>query len=397
MKTSIIFLVTILILSTIQTKAQIGIGTNSPNKSSMLDVQSNSKGFLLPRMTVLERNYIVNPAEGLMVFCTNCCPNGTLSFFDSKIWKTMIDCTDRVIIESDFDGDGILNVADIDDDNDGIRDELECPVEYSDFTGLNLNTNPSGSTEYITNQTVDGNTLPASITISKPVSVTPNTFGEITIGQASPGATTPNEAVIMLKNLGAEDGEEFTTEFNFSRPNGITIYADDSYARSNINYLDEFTFEPINPPSNSFNWEFLNVSNTDTTLDGYKITIFQTSGASFTDFSQFVLQPNMKIDGFIVTYRSKGLAGSNSGQFLFNLGCSDNDGDGYPNHLDLDSDNDGCSDAYESGMTVSTQTLFHFPEPYGINGLSDGIETSVDNGITIISPNLSQPYDGACP
>jgi uncharacterized protein (TIGR02145 family) len=36
--------------------------------SAMLDVNSNSKGFLMPRLTTLQRNNLINPATGLMVF-----------------------------------------------------------------------------------------------------------------------------------------------------------------------------------------------------------------------------------------------------------------------------------------------------------------------------------------
>jgi hypothetical protein len=36
----------------------------------MLDVKSNNKGMLLPRMTQTEILAISNPANGLIVFCT---------------------------------------------------------------------------------------------------------------------------------------------------------------------------------------------------------------------------------------------------------------------------------------------------------------------------------------
>lgn len=51
--------------------AQVGIGTTSPNVSSMLDVNSTSKGFLTPRMTTAERIAITTPADGLMVYDTS--------------------------------------------------------------------------------------------------------------------------------------------------------------------------------------------------------------------------------------------------------------------------------------------------------------------------------------
>ncbi len=54
----------------------IGIGTNTPHASAALDVTSNNSGFLPPRMTLAQRNAIVNPAQGLMVYCTDCGTNG---------------------------------------------------------------------------------------------------------------------------------------------------------------------------------------------------------------------------------------------------------------------------------------------------------------------------------
>lgn len=51
--------------------AQVGIGTTSPDASSMLDVTSLTQGLLLPRMTIAERNVIASPATGLLVYCTD--------------------------------------------------------------------------------------------------------------------------------------------------------------------------------------------------------------------------------------------------------------------------------------------------------------------------------------
>ena len=39
----------------------IGIGTTNPHTSALLDVQSNNKGVLLPRMTTAQRKSIPNP------------------------------------------------------------------------------------------------------------------------------------------------------------------------------------------------------------------------------------------------------------------------------------------------------------------------------------------------
>jgi hypothetical protein len=60
----------------------------------------------------------------------------------------------------------------------------------------------------------------------------------------------------------------------------------------------------------------------------------------------------------------------------------DTDGDGTPNRLDLDSDNDGCLDAKEAGIATSvTSSTGVVASPYGTNGFANSLETTADNGI----------------
>ena len=49
----------------------VGIGTNTPDPSSKLDVTAIDKGFLTPRVTTAQRLAIVSPANGLLVFDTS--------------------------------------------------------------------------------------------------------------------------------------------------------------------------------------------------------------------------------------------------------------------------------------------------------------------------------------
>jgi hypothetical protein len=81
-------------------------------------------------------------------------------------------------------------------------------------------------------------------------------------------------------------------------------------------------------------------------------------------------------------------AGANITLFGITNACDyvDTDGDGTPNHLDLDSDNDGCSDAFEGGSTTN-KTDSIFAGPYGTNGLANAKETVADNGV--INYNLT--------
>lgn len=74
--------------------AQVGIGTETPHASTVLDVVANDKAFLAPRIHLLgiyDVETIENPAEGMLVYNTNINPDGDLDFvgyyfFDGEKW-----------------------------------------------------------------------------------------------------------------------------------------------------------------------------------------------------------------------------------------------------------------------------------------------------------------------
>jgi hypothetical protein len=70
MKIQNYFLTVVLLFSSIIT-AQVSLGTTSPDSSSLLDLNSTSKGLLTPRMTQEQRDLIPTPAKGLMIFNTD--------------------------------------------------------------------------------------------------------------------------------------------------------------------------------------------------------------------------------------------------------------------------------------------------------------------------------------
>ena len=58
-------------LMRIQSDGRVGIGTENPEESALLDLNSTSKGFLPPRMTHAERDAITSPATGLFIYQTD--------------------------------------------------------------------------------------------------------------------------------------------------------------------------------------------------------------------------------------------------------------------------------------------------------------------------------------
>jgi uncharacterized protein (TIGR02145 family) len=63
----------------------VGIGTSTP--AAALDVSSTTSGFLPPRLTIAQRDSIVHPAAGLVIFCIDC---DELQVYNGSAWKNMM-------------------------------------------------------------------------------------------------------------------------------------------------------------------------------------------------------------------------------------------------------------------------------------------------------------------
>ena len=89
-----ILLSLLLVLGSVNTFAQVGIGTDKPAPSAALEVSSlgNNKGVLIPRITATQKDAIVSPAEGLLVYQTTA-PIG-FYYYSNTVWKLIVDQTD---------------------------------------------------------------------------------------------------------------------------------------------------------------------------------------------------------------------------------------------------------------------------------------------------------------
>ncbi len=89
-KNTNIILVSILILGSHTLTGQVAINSDGspPDASAMLDVQSLTKGVLLPRLTSAERNAISAPAAGLVIYNTQV---EALQLYDGSNWVLITD------------------------------------------------------------------------------------------------------------------------------------------------------------------------------------------------------------------------------------------------------------------------------------------------------------------
>lgn len=194
----------VFVLMNLDGSAQIGIGTSSPDPSSILDINSTTQGVLAPRMTTAQRMAITSPASGLLVFDTD--TNG-FQLFDGSGWVKLID-ENRL---SDYTGwadyvDGVytsaspfsltaFNKVTLPNNASVVRDSQK-PVDITTFY--------DSSTSTITGRNGDGINLMIEFK-SKP------TTGAIT-------------KLTVAIDIGGTVGEIYVRDFILSKGNGVEHY-----------------------------------------------------------------------------------------------------------------------------------------------------------------------------
>ncbi len=88
MKKLFFLFVSLIFISKAHTQ-NVGIGTITPNNSALLEVNSTTKGLLLPRMTFCQRNAIASPVAGLFIYCTDCGSNGEPEYYNGVAWVNL--------------------------------------------------------------------------------------------------------------------------------------------------------------------------------------------------------------------------------------------------------------------------------------------------------------------
>ncbi len=278
------------------------------------------------------------------------------------------------LASDDFDGDGIINSIDLDDDNDGILDTDEyCKSSISlpatnTTAGITEQAVPSGWT--ITNSSPDIATTAYSI------------YGNWIGGCSGTAPAAPNGHTSWV-NFYSNTQEAFKTTLS-GLVVGRTYILKAYYAKfASTAALGQIT-----------------VKLGTTVIDQYRPSLGCGWETRFITFTATATSQDIQFQNTGVAAPMQNASVSVSSDALYEV-C-DTDNDGLPNQFDLDSDGDGCPDAKEAGVTgtlrngdvknganggvVTTTTniagaIAGASASYGANGLADGIETVAESGM----------------
>ncbi|WP_172830872.1 DUF11 domain-containing protein [Polaribacter sp. KT 15] len=283
-----------------------------------------------------------------------------------------------VITCDDNDKDGIPDAVDVDDDNDGILDTVE-----DDCNNTTLITNTTDWTQVDANTatrtvTVDGEVVTFTATLSNPVGL-----GGIFNGTNH--TASPNIRLTYEVDVSQNSNLVTITSSNNNIPVALR-FTDLDNISDYYQYFEPISQQPVATPAgwtssdglaalpgnpgNRFHSNELDADN-----DGADGVFY------FTGSYPITLRTGTSVYGAV--------SGStaNFGIDVVVPICSnyDFDGDGIPNSLDTDSDNDGCPDAIEGAATLTLDKLSTFTGG-SIGGSSQNLGANVDaNGSPIVS------------
>ncbi|MCG8820892.1 hypothetical protein G1K72_08765, partial [Tenacibaculum finnmarkense] len=284
-----------------------------------------------------------------------------------------VPCTDsnKYGDTCDFDGDGIINSVDLDDDNDGILDTDEgfCSDE---LTGTWTGSGASWSSS------AGGVTITCSSTFISPASLyssgndtfnttnywLPNVAGgasfiyDVNWDSAPEGPTTDIDLL-------TDDQGSGTLTFTFSTPVVSPVLHIDKLGGSSNGMSNSLNFTLVTP-----NITLKRLSGTDdfevtgTTIQKTpNLVLIDVNSEALPEVNRGTAAGSVRLDGVFtsVTFNWKGVGFEGNGGDLIEFAVetcasTDTDSDGTPDYLDLDSDNDGCPDALEGAQTSLTLT-----------------------------------------
>ena len=324
---------------------------------------------------------------------------------------------DNPSCDGDTDDDGILDIDDLDDDNDGIPDIVES-VATIDFSGAKTFLSGTGSVGDLDvgdkvlydNAIRDCNDnlfdIVVTITgISPGVIVSTNnngididdavpnqndyaTFklnvvetGSATVGNPAGTPATATNITIDMYDVDSDVGEDYTDVVGF---NSTGDPPDSTYFEP-ITFLEEGGFVSGGPGAGwtFFRSEALSGVNNWTGNGNVNSSTYDPEHSVFMIFESF---SEVELT-FGVTGGRSTVPSNTPRATRFNASAEcDRDGDGIPNRVDLDMDNDGIYDLHEAGHAFTSDIdndgmIDGSDVGSGTNGLFNSLETSSDNGV----------------
>ena len=325
----------------------------------------------------------------LFVFLINEATQATISssFSDTAITGNIAPqvCTDPNLYgdDCDFDGDGVNNIDDLDDDNDGVLDTEECFVTHYTTNPSLEGTVGAGSTPTDWSQvpqsfihSTDNTSVGGPFGTSDVTSETGHNLGAGIAGIPYDGATftsalhshrvangdTYHEG--LQKQITVTAGEPLYFSFYQADVSQLQTMSDGTgywrlYENDNLIFQSNVTTPNTPYDDLTLDWELQSFTHIPTTSGNKTYTFL-----AFDDDATIAEPNGIRIGIDLITIKSP-------------CNIVDTDNDNIPDHLDLDSDNDGCSDAYESGATTITTSNYQFPD---IDTNNDGLVDAVDDG-----------------
>jgi hypothetical protein len=262
---------------------------------------------------------------------------------------------------TDTDLDGIIDSVDLDDDNDGILDSDEITRNFLQLSstdlGLSINDfNQSGTADVSDQYGYAANSGNVVVTYNH-INVGPGGGLYSYNGLPNPTYTITSTISTLLRldhgktlQAGGTDGFIVSDGSSYTFTTTLIAGIANTSAGNTLSVINNNT-GVTNNGNNRYVWE-------------------QTSPYSTTNSFQVI---------------TNAIPGNNAGYRIFISIPQDTDNDGIPDYLDLDSDNDACSDAIEGGTTTDQTTNYQFPSN-DVDG--DGIPNTA-----LAYNNSGNPYD----
>ncbi len=305
--------------------------------------------FVCPTGVDANTNGLLDNYEGTPAGTTNY----TSTYANYALINTKNYCTDT-------DGDGIKDLIDIDDDNDGILDSEECPTAQVNTNENNGTFGTATAPRNLTNTAVMGGYVYSGSNTGAAQYAVVNSATQYHPSSTFwryPGHTTgaTNDAYLAV-NGSTTVGYFYNESISLRAavPYRISYWHQAASAANDYSLAAEIIAANGNVlatastgPQNSLGWKLATIDFTLTTNQTVNFKIKNVSvNASGNDFS---------IDDIS----------------LVPLGCPDTDADGIPNSLDLDSDGDGCADAVEAGSSNTATSTINYPT--GLDANANGL------------------------